>query len=465
MFQTFFHELKQAKVPVTLKEYLMLMEALDRDVIEKSVDEFYYLSRATLVKDEKHLDRFDQVFGHVFKGLEKVTLALPTDVQAEWLKALSDKFLTEEDRKLIEEMGGFDKLMEMLAERIREAKERGEMGDEDGEGKRGRRPNGNSPFGANGFHPEGIRIGQDKGRHGRAIKVWDKREYKNLDDLVELGTRNIKVALRRLRKFARQGVPDELDIKGTIKETANKGYLDLIMQPERRNTIKVLLFFDIGGSMDSHIKICEELFSAAKTEFKNMEFFYFHNCLYESVWKDNRRRNVEKIPTWDVLEQVSRRLQGDLRRRRHHEPLRDHLSRRLGRTLERGAGRGLGRPRDPVLRQRRVAEPGRRAPLGLHALDRGHPPADQRPDVRADARRPRQGHARTGARVGAASSVGGLELPDLLVRRVKVAGGGVEAIERLLDPLYPVEVGIQPTQVDLGALVIDQPVQLSDVAL
>jgi uncharacterized protein len=301
MFQTFFHELKQAKVPVTLKEYLMLMEALDRDVIEKSVDEFYYLSRAALVKDEKHLDRFDQVFGHVFKGLEKVTLALPTDVQAEWLKALSDKFLTEEDRKLIEEMGGFDKLMEMLAERIREAKERGEMGDEDGEGKRGRRPNGNSPFGANGFHPEGIRIGQDKGRHGRAIKVWDKREYKNLDDSVELGTRNIKVALRRLRKFARQGAPDELDIKGTIKETANKGYLDLIMQPERRNTIKVLLFFDIGGSMDSHIKICEELFSAAKTEFKNMEFFYFHNCLYESVWKDNRRRNVEKIPTWDVL--------------------------------------------------------------------------------------------------------------------------------------------------------------------
>jgi uncharacterized protein with von Willebrand factor type A (vWA) domain len=301
MFQTFFHELKQAKVPVTLKEYLMLMEALDRDVIEKSVDEFYYLSRSALVKDEKHLDRFDQVFGHVFKGLEKVTLAMPTDVQAEWLKALSDKFLTEEDRKLIEEMGGFDKLMEMLAERIREAKERGEMGDEDGEGKRGRRPNGNSPFGANGFHPEGIRIGQDKGRHGKAIKVWDKREYKNLDDSVELGTRNIKVALRRLRKFARQGVPDELDIKGTIKETANKGYLDLIMQPERRNTIKVLLFFDIGGSMDSHIKICEELFSAAKTEFKNMEFFYFHNCLYESVWKDNRRRNVEKIPTWDVL--------------------------------------------------------------------------------------------------------------------------------------------------------------------
>jgi uncharacterized protein len=300
MFMNFFAELRQAKVPVTLKEYLMLMEALDRDVIDKSVDDFYFLSRAALVKDEKHLDRFDQVFAHVFKGLEKIQIGLGGDIPAEWLKALSDKFLTEEDRKLIEEMGGFDKFMEMLAEQIREARERGDGGDEEGkEGRRGR--NGTSPFGSGGYHPEGIRIGQDKGRHGKAIKVWDKREYKNLDDQVELGTRNIKVALRRLRRFARTGAPDELDIGGTIKETANKGYLDLVMRPERRNTIKVLLFFDIGGSMDSHIKLCEELFSAAKTEFKNMEFFYFHNCLYEAVWKDNRRRAVEKIPTWDVL--------------------------------------------------------------------------------------------------------------------------------------------------------------------
>ncbi|HZC16335.1 MAG TPA: VWA domain-containing protein, partial [Caulobacteraceae bacterium] len=220
MFMNFFEELRQAKVPVTLKEYLMLMEALDRDVIDKTVDDFYYLSRAALVKDEKHLDRFDQVFGHVFKGLEKVAIGMPMDVQAEWLKALSDKFLSDEDRKMIEEMGGFEKLMEMLAERMREAKERGEDGDEDG--KKGRRgKDGSTPFGANGYHPEGIRIGQDKGRHGKAIKVWDKREYKNLDDQVELGTRNIKVALRRLRKFARQGQPDELDMKGTIKETAN----------------------------------------------------------------------------------------------------------------------------------------------------------------------------------------------------------------------------------------------------
>jgi uncharacterized protein with von Willebrand factor type A (vWA) domain len=227
--------------------------------------------------------------------LEKVDDGLAMDVPAEWLKALSEKFLTEEEKQQIEAMGGFDKLMEMLAERMREQKERHEKGDKAiGTG-------GTSPFGANGFHPEGIRIGQDKGRHGKAIKVWDKREYKNLDDSVELGTRNIKVALRRLRKFARQGSPDELDMPNSIKETANKGYLDIILRPERRNTIKVLLFFDIGGSMDSHIKLCEELFSAAKTEFKNMEFFYFHNCLYESVWKDNRRRNVEKLSTWDVL--------------------------------------------------------------------------------------------------------------------------------------------------------------------
>jgi uncharacterized protein len=299
MFMNFFTELRGAKVPVTLKEYLMLMEALDRDVIDHTVEDFYYLSRAALVKDEKNLDKFDRVFGQVFKGLEKVELGVNADIPAEWLKALSDRFLTEEEKAEIEAMGGFDKLMEALAERMRQ--QDGEAGEKGEKGRRGGRPNGDNPIGANGFHPEGVRIGQDKGRHGKAIKVWDKREYKNLDDTVELGTRNIKVALRRLRKFARQGSPDELDLDGSIKGTANKGYLDIVMRPERRNSIKVLLFFDIGGSMDSHIKLCEELFSAAKTEFKNMEFFYFHNCLYESVWKDNRRRNVEKIPTWDVL--------------------------------------------------------------------------------------------------------------------------------------------------------------------
>jgi uncharacterized protein len=302
MFMRFFTELKSAKVPVTLKEYLMLMEGMDKSVIERRVEDFYYLSRATLVKDERYLDRFDVVFGHVFKGLELVSLEKAADIPAEWLKRLTESFLTDEEKKEIEAMGGFDKLMEMLAERMKQGR-----GEEDGEGDENSRGNGrNFPIGADGYHPEGIRIGQDKGRHGKAIKVWDKREYKNLDDTVELGTRNIKIALRRLRKFARQGAPDELDMKGTIKETANKGYLDLIMQPERRNTIKVLIFFDIGGSMDSHIRVCEELFSAARTEFKTMEFFYFHNCLYEGVWKDNRRRHTEKLETWDLLNKYGR---------------------------------------------------------------------------------------------------------------------------------------------------------------
>lgn len=295
MFMRFFSELRQARVPVTLKEYLALMEALDKGVIDRSVEDFYYLSRTALVKDEKNLDKFDRVFGHVFKGLETVQEGITAEIPAEWLKALTEKFLTEEEKAQIEAMGGFDKLMEMLQERLREQKERHEGGNKMiGTG-------GTSPFGANGYNPEGVRIGQDKGRHGRAVKVWDKREYKNLDDQVELGTRNIKVALRRLRKFAREGAPDELDLDGTIKGTSRKGYLDIVMRPERRNKIKVLIFFDIGGSMDSHIKLCEELFSAARTEFKNLEFFYFHNCLYESVWKDNRRRHTEKLPTWDVL--------------------------------------------------------------------------------------------------------------------------------------------------------------------
>jgi uncharacterized protein len=301
MFMRFFTELREAKVPVTLKEYLVLMEAMDKEIIDRSVDDFYYLSRSALVKDEKNLDKFDQVFGHVFKGLDKIDLeGVPMDIPAEWLKKMSEQFLTEEEKKQIEEMGGFEKLMEALAQRAKEQRE-GKNGEGEGEGQRGGRPDGSNPFGANGYHPEGVRIGQDKGRHGRAIKVWDKREYKNLDDQVELGTRNIKMALRRLRKWVREGHPDEIDMGQTIKGTAEKGYLDISMRPERRNKISVLLFLDIGGSMDSHIKLCEELFSAARSEFKNMEFYYFHNCLYESVWKDNRRRHAEKLNTWDIL--------------------------------------------------------------------------------------------------------------------------------------------------------------------
>ena len=295
MFLQFFTSLRDAQVPVTLREYLTLMEALDANLADQTVENFYYLSRASLVKDERNLDKFDRVFGTVFKGLESLLDAMEkAEIPAEWLRKAAEKYLTEEEKKQIEAMG-WDKLMETLKKRLEEQKKRHEGGNKMiGSG-------GTSPFGNNGYNPEGVRIGQDKSRHGKAVKVWDKREYKNLDDSVELGTRNIKVALRRLRKFARQGAAEELDLNGTIRGTAEKGYLDIQMRAERRNSIKVLIFFDIGGSMDGHIKLCEELFSAARTEFKNLEFYYFHNCLYESVWKDNRRRQVEKIPTWDVL--------------------------------------------------------------------------------------------------------------------------------------------------------------------
>jgi len=295
MFFQFFDELRAARIPVTLKEYLALMAAMDKDIIDMKIEEFYFLSRTALVKDERNLDKFDQVFGHVFKGLEGLDGSLLAQIPEEWLKALTEKFLTEEEKKMIEKAGGWDKLMAQLKAQMEEQKKRHEKGSKAiGTG-------GTSPYGNGGYNPEGVRIGQDKSRHGKAVKVWDKREYKNLDDSVELGTRNIKVALRRLRKWARLGAEVELDVPGTIKDTANRGYLDLKLVPERHNTVKVLLFFDIGGSMDAHIKLCEELFSAAKTEFKHMDFFYFHNCLYESVWKDNRRRHNEKLDTWDVL--------------------------------------------------------------------------------------------------------------------------------------------------------------------
>ncbi len=295
MFVHFFHELKKANVPVSLREYLTLLEAMDSDVIDRKVEDFYYLSRAALVKDERNLDKFDVVFSHVFKGLELMGEGDIAQIPEEWLRALTEKFLTEEEKAQIEALGGWEKIMEELQKRLEEQKERHEGGNKwIGTG-------GTSPFGANGYNPEGVRIGQKEGRHGKAVKVWDKREYKNLDDQVELGTRNIKVALRRLRRFAREGAPTELDLDGTIKSTAHQGYLDIKMVPERRNKINVLIFFDIGGSMDSHIKLCEELFSAARTEFKNLEYFYFHNCLYEGVWKDNRRRHTEKMNTWDVL--------------------------------------------------------------------------------------------------------------------------------------------------------------------
>ena len=296
MFMHFFSELRQARVPVTLKEYLMLMEALDKGVIDRSVDSFYYLSRSALVKDEKHLDRFDKVFGHVFKGLERVEGGITADIPAEWLKALTEKFLTEEEKAELEALGGWDKLMETLRERLAEQKGRHQGG------KKWIGTAGTSPFGAYGYNPEGIRIGQDKNRNNRAVKVWDKREFRNLDDTVELGTRNIKMALRKLRRFAREGAASELDLPDTIRSTAhNAGWLDVKMVPERHNAVKVLLFLDIGGSMDEHVKVCQELFSAVKTEFKHLEYFYFHNCPYEAMWKDNSRRWSDKTPTHQVL--------------------------------------------------------------------------------------------------------------------------------------------------------------------
>jgi uncharacterized protein with von Willebrand factor type A (vWA) domain len=295
MFVNFFHELKAQNVPVSLREYLSLLEALDHDVIDNQVEDFYYLSKAALVKDERNLDKFDRVFGEVFKGLESLGEGDIAEIPEEWLRSMTEKFLTEEEKKEIEALGGWEKIMEELKKRLEEQEKRHEGGSKwIGTG-------GTSPFGADGFNPEGVRIGQKEGRHGKAVKVWDKREYKNLDDSVELGTRNIKVALRRLRKFARDGEADILDIDDTIHSTANAGYLDIKMIAERRNKVKVLVFFDIGGSMDGHIRLCEELFSAARTEFKNMEYFYFHNCLYEGLWKDNSRRHTEKMPTWDVL--------------------------------------------------------------------------------------------------------------------------------------------------------------------
>src|SRR5580700_1459527 len=295
MFATFFHELKRAGLPVTLREYLTLMEAMEKDLADRRVEDFYYLSRSALVKDERNLDKFDRVFGHVFKGLDLVSDALSADIPIEWLKKLTEKHLTEEEKKLIEAMGGLEKLLETLRQRLAEKKGRHQGV------KKWIGTAGTSPFGAYGCNPEGVRIGQDGNRNFRAVKVWDKREFKDLAGDVELGTRNIKVALRRLRKFARTGAPDELDLDGTVKGTAQKGYLDIQMRPERHNTIKVLLFFDIGGSMDWHVKATEELFSAARTEFKHMIHLYFHNCLYEKVWKENRRRFTETTPTFDVL--------------------------------------------------------------------------------------------------------------------------------------------------------------------
>ena len=294
MFFDFMDALRSAGIQASLKEHLALLEALDKDVINQSPEEFYYLSRATLVKDEGQLDKFDQVFSHIFKGLETSFDEQSATIPEDWLRKVAEKYLSEEEMAKIEALGDWDEIMDTLKKRLEEQQKRHEGGSKwIGTG-------GTSPYGNGGYNPEGVRIGGE-GKHKKAIKVWDKREFQNLDNTKQLGTRNIKMALRRLRRFAREGAADELDINGTIEGTARQGWLDIKMRPERHNAVKLLLFLDVGGSMDPFIKMCEELFSAATTEFKNLEFFYFHNCIYEGVWKDNKRRFTERTPTWDIL--------------------------------------------------------------------------------------------------------------------------------------------------------------------
>ena len=298
MFLNFFIELRNVKIPVSLREYLSLLDCLDKNVISFKVENFYYLSRASLIKNEKHIDRFDLVFSKVFKGIEDISLEdllNKVDIPKEWVKKLSEKLLTPEEMEEIKSLGGFDKLMETLKKRLSEQEKRHQGGN------KWIGTAGTSPFGAYGYNPEGVRIGQDKSRHKKAIKVWDKREFKDLDDKSELGSRAMKIALKRLRQWARTGLQEEIDIDSTIKSTAKNGYLDIKTQKEKSNSIKVLLFLDVGGSMDPYVKKVEELFSASRSVFKNLEYFYFHNCLYEGVWKNNRRRWNEQIPTFEVL--------------------------------------------------------------------------------------------------------------------------------------------------------------------
>jgi uncharacterized protein with von Willebrand factor type A (vWA) domain len=295
MLTGFFLHLKSFRLPVSTREFLTLLEALEHRVVSLSLDDFYLLARTTLVKNEEHFDRFDLAFGSYFKGVDAI-FDIRATIPEEWLRAEFLRQLSDEDRRLIEAMGGLDKLMETFRQRLAEQRDR------HAGGRKWIGTGGTSPFGSYGYNPEGIRVGQDGGGSRTAVKVWDERSFRNLDGDVELNTRNIKVALRRLRKFAREGVPEEFDLDGTIEGTArNAGWLDLRMQPERRNRVKVLLFLDVGGSMDPHVTLCEELFSAARAEFRHLETFYFHNCVYDHVWKDNRRRRNERTGTLELI--------------------------------------------------------------------------------------------------------------------------------------------------------------------
>lgn len=299
MFIGFVEALRRGGIPASLKEHLLLLEALDAEIIAAEPEQFYYLARATFVHDEGQLDRFDRIFAEVFRGLIPADDEIRGEVPEEWLRLVAEAYLTPEQMEAIKGLGSWEEIMRALKDRLAEQRGRHEGGSKwIGTG-------GTSPFGHGGFNPEGVRI-DGPGRHGRAIKVWEKREFRDLDGTQELGTRNIKVALRRLRRFAREGAAEELDLDGTIDGTARRGWLDVQLRPERHNAVKILLFFDIGGSMDGHVQLCEELFSACRSEFKHLEHFYFHNCIYEGVWKDNRRRHVEKTLTLDVIHKFGR---------------------------------------------------------------------------------------------------------------------------------------------------------------
>ncbi len=298
MFLPFFENLRKSGVPVSLREYLSFLEGMKAGLATYDIEAFYYLARVSMVKDERNIDKFDRAFAASFKGLEEIgfqQVIEAVDIPGDWLRKMAEKHLSDEEKAEIEALGGFEKLMETLQERLKEQQGRHQGGN------KWIGTAGTSPFGAYGYNPEGVRIGQKESRHQRAVKVWDKREFKNLDDTVELGTRNIKVALKRLRNWAREGAAEELDLDGTIRATAEHGYLDVITRPERHNAVKVVLFLDIGGSMDPHVKVVEELFSAARSEFKHLDYYYFHNCLYEGVWRDNRRRWDAQTPTHEVL--------------------------------------------------------------------------------------------------------------------------------------------------------------------
>jgi len=383
MLIRFFLMLRAAGVPVSITEFLALLEAMQARLIGQSVDEFYQLARAVLVKDERHFDRYDQVFAAHFRGIEQAFEALIAEIPADWMRKSLELSLSDEDKARIAALGGWEALMETLRRRLAEQQARHEGGSKwIGTG-------GTSPFGAHGYNPEGVRIGQNSSRNRRAVKVWDRREFANLDDSVGLGTRNVKLALRRLRRFARQGAAEQLDLDGTIDSTARRaGLLDIRMIPERHNAVKVLLFLDVGGSMDDHVRICEELFSAARSEFKHLEYFYFHNFVYESVWKDNRRRHTERTRTVEVMRTYDHDYKlvivGD-------ESLRDRAAGRQHRALERGSRRRVDAAAALELSASRVAQSGAAGSLGLDPVGQDHPGVIRGPDVPIDAGRARSG--------------------------------------------------------------------------